>query len=46
VKGRSRLTYEQRRDMDLFLVNNRSLKLYVTILLRTLAVVARGEDGW
>jgi lipopolysaccharide/colanic/teichoic acid biosynthesis glycosyltransferase len=46
VRGRSRLTYEGRRSMDLFLVQNRSLKLYLTILLRTMAVVARAEDGW
>ena len=32
--------------MDLFLVRNRSLKLYFTILLRTMLVVWKGEDGW
>jgi len=46
VRGRSRLTYEERRKMDLFLVNNRSLKLYFTILLRTMLVVLKAEDGW
>jgi len=46
VQGRSRLTYEERRKMDLFLVNNRSLKLYFTILLRTMLVVLKAEDGW
>ena len=46
VRGRSRLTYEERRRMDLFLVRNRSLKLYFTILLRTMLVVWKGEDGW
>ena len=46
VSGRSRLTYAQRREMDLFLVRNRSLKLYLTILLRTIAVVLNGKDGW
>ena len=46
VSGRSRLTYEQRREMDLFLVRNRSLKLYLIILLRTMAVVLNGKDGW
>lgn len=46
VRGRSRLTYEERRRMDLFLVRNRSLRLYFTILLRTTLVVWKGEDGW
>lgn len=46
VMGRSRLTYQQRREMDLFLVRNRSLKLYLTILLRTIPAVLRGKDGW
>jgi exopolysaccharide production protein ExoY len=46
VTGRSRLTYEQRREMDLYLVRNRSLKLYFTILLRTIPAVLKGKDGW
>jgi len=46
VMGRSRLTYQQRREMDLFLVRNRSLKLYLTILLRTIPAVLTGKDGW
>jgi undecaprenyl-phosphate galactose phosphotransferase len=46
VRGRSRLTYEERRRMDLFLVRNRSLQLYFTILLRTMLVVWKREDGW
>jgi exopolysaccharide production protein ExoY len=46
VMGRSRLTYRQRREMDLFLVRNRSLKLYLTILARTIPTVLRGKDGW
>jgi exopolysaccharide production protein ExoY len=46
VMGRSRLTYEQRRKMDLYLVRNRSLKLYLMILLRTIPVVLKGKDGW
>ena len=46
VMGRSRLTYEQRRKMDLLLVRNRSLKLYLMILLRTIPVVLKGKDGW
>jgi len=46
VMGRSRLTYQQRREMDLFLVRNRSLKLYLTILARTIPTVLKGKDGW
>jgi lipopolysaccharide/colanic/teichoic acid biosynthesis glycosyltransferase len=46
VTGRSRLSYQQRREMDLFLVRNRSLKLYLTILLRTIPAVLMGRDGW
>ncbi len=46
VMGRSRLTYQQRREMDLFLVRNRSLKLYLTILARTIPAVLSGKDGW
>ena len=47
VAGRSRLSYGERRELDLFLVRNRgSLKLYVTILLRTIPAVLKGQDGW
>lgn len=46
VMGRSRLTYEQRHDLDLFLVRNCSIKLYFTILMRTVPVVLKGSDSW
>jgi exopolysaccharide production protein ExoY len=47
VAGRSRLSYGERREMDLFLVRNRgSLKLYFTILRRTIPAVLKGQDGW
>jgi lipopolysaccharide/colanic/teichoic acid biosynthesis glycosyltransferase len=46
VRGRSRLSYEQRRRLDLELVRNRSLRLYLSILRRTLPVVLGGKDGW
>ncbi len=46
VAGRNRLTYAERRELDLFLVrNNGSLKLYFTILLRTIPAVLKGQDG-
>lgn len=46
VSGRSRLSYGRRRELDLFLVRNRSLKLYFTILLRTVPAVLWWKDGW
>ena len=44
--GRSRLTYEQRRDLDLKLVRNRSIKLYFQILLWTLPEIWSGRNAW
>ena len=46
TKGRSRLTYEQRRNLDLTLVRNRSLKLYFQILLWTLPEIWNGRNAW
>jgi exopolysaccharide production protein ExoY len=46
VMGRSRLTYEQRRDLDLALARNRSLKLYFRILLWTLPEIWSGRNAW
>jgi lipopolysaccharide/colanic/teichoic acid biosynthesis glycosyltransferase len=46
VMGRSRLSYAQRRRLDLFLVRKRSLGLYVAILLRTLPEVVAGRNSW
>ena len=46
IMGRSGLTYEQRRNLDLELVRNRSLRLYVRILLGTLPAVFSGRGAW
>jgi lipopolysaccharide/colanic/teichoic acid biosynthesis glycosyltransferase len=46
VMGRSRLSLDQRRELDLYLVRNRSPRLYLTILMRTIPVALRGKDGW
>jgi exopolysaccharide production protein ExoY len=46
VMGRSRLSYGQRRRLDLHLVRNKSLRLYLGILARTFPVVLGGRDGW
>jgi exopolysaccharide production protein ExoY len=46
VMGRSRLSFDRRRELDLYLVRNRSLRLYFTILVRTIPAVLKGKDGW
>jgi len=46
VSGRNRLTYEERRELDLELVRNRSLRLYWIILLRTIPEVFRGKNTY
>ena len=46
VSGRNRLTYAERRELDLRLVRNRSLGMYFRILLRTLPEVWSGANSW
>ena len=46
VSGRNRLTSSERRALDLESVHNRSLLLYVTILLRTVPEVLSGRNTW
>ena len=46
VLGRNRLTYAQRRRLDLFLVRKWSIGLYLRILLRTPGRVLSGRDAW
>ncbi len=46
IKGRGRLSYAQRRDLDLALVRNRSLKLYFQILLWTVPEIWTGRNTW
>lgn len=45
VAGRSRLTYAQRRRLDLFLVRHFSVGLYFTILARTVPMVLKGKHA-
>ncbi len=45
VTGRSRLTYAQRRRLDVFLVRKSSIWLYFKILLITLPRVLSGKDA-
>jgi exopolysaccharide production protein ExoY len=44
TSGRNRLTYEQRRRLDLEFVRSRSLAMYARILLRTVPEVWRGGN--
>jgi exopolysaccharide production protein ExoY len=46
ISGRNRLTYGDRRKLDLEFVRNRSLRMYFRILLRTIPEVFRGENSW
>jgi lipopolysaccharide/colanic/teichoic acid biosynthesis glycosyltransferase len=46
VMGRSRLSYPQRRRLDLFLVRHESARLHWRILARTVPQVVRGADAW
>jgi hypothetical protein len=44
--GRNRLTYAQRRRLDLFFVRKSGLGLYLRILLSTPRRVFSGRDAW
>jgi exopolysaccharide production protein ExoY len=46
VRGRSRLTYRQRRRFDLFLVRRFSLRLYLRIVMLTIPDVIFAGDAW
>ena len=46
VMGRSRLSYAERRKLDLALVRSRSVRGWTTILLRTIPQVLSGKDSW
>jgi lipopolysaccharide/colanic/teichoic acid biosynthesis glycosyltransferase len=46
INGRSRLTYRQRRRLDLFMVRKWSASLYLHILLGTVPTVLTGKDAW
>ena len=45
VKGRSRLTYSQRRRLDMFLIRKWSLSLYFRILFLTVPSVLAGKNA-
>jgi exopolysaccharide production protein ExoY len=46
INGRSRLTYRQRRRLDLFMIRKWSVPLYFRILILTLPRVLTGKDAW
>jgi lipopolysaccharide/colanic/teichoic acid biosynthesis glycosyltransferase len=46
IKGRSRLTYPQRRRLDLFLIRHWSFGLYVKVLFGTIPCILTGRDAW
>jgi len=46
ISGRNRLTYGDRRRLDLQYVRTRTLRLYFRILFRTLPEVFRGRNSW
>ncbi len=46
ISGRSRLSYPQRRRLDLFLLRKWSLALYLRISLLTVPRVLTGKDAW
>lgn len=46
VMGRSRLSYRQRRRLDVFLARHFTLGLYLWTLWRTIPCAIRGADSW
>jgi lipopolysaccharide/colanic/teichoic acid biosynthesis glycosyltransferase len=46
VLGRNRLTYPQRRRLDVFYIRRRCWSLDVAILLKTVSAVLTGRDAW
>jgi lipopolysaccharide/colanic/teichoic acid biosynthesis glycosyltransferase len=46
IMGRNRLTYAQRRRLDVFLVRHASPRLFARILLATPGRVLSGQDAW
>jgi exopolysaccharide production protein ExoY len=46
TRGRNRLTYRQRRRLDLFLTRHYCLLLYLRILAATVPRVLAGRDAW
>jgi exopolysaccharide production protein ExoY len=46
ISGRNRLTYTERKKLDLQYVRERSVRMYLKILLRTIPEVLTGANTW
>jgi lipopolysaccharide/colanic/teichoic acid biosynthesis glycosyltransferase len=46
ISGRNRLTYAERKNLDLKYVRERSAGMYLKILLRTIPEVLTGANTW
>jgi exopolysaccharide production protein ExoY len=46
ISGRNRLSYAERRRLDLQYVHDRSVRMYLRILLRTIPEVWSGSNSW
>jgi len=46
VSGRNRLSYSERRELDLQFVRSRSLRMYFRILLGTVPEILNGGNSW
>jgi len=46
TSGRNRLTYAERRRLDLEFVRSRSIAMYLRIVIRTLPEIAGGSNSW
>jgi lipopolysaccharide/colanic/teichoic acid biosynthesis glycosyltransferase len=46
TSGRNRLTFAERKELDLLFVRRRSLRMYASILLRTFPEIWNGSNSW
>jgi exopolysaccharide production protein ExoY len=46
ISGRNRLSYEERRRLDLHFVRRRTVRMYLRILFRTIPEVWSGSNSW
>lgn len=46
ISGRNRLSYAERRQLDLRFVRKRSARMYLRILLKTIPEVCSGSNSW
>lgn len=46
IRGRSNLNYDQRRRLDLFMLDKWSLRLYAAILIASVPIVLTGKNAW